>query len=103
MDSLDMKLNLQNFSYKNIKTIYIATTFTTIVVYILLLRSIYYFDDIWPFFEGSWPFLVLHGVLIIVGIVLAIKLKEGRVLLWLTAIANLIALCSIGFYFMVAI
>lgn len=37
-----MKISLQNFSHKNIKTIYIATTFTTIVVYILLLRSIYY-------------------------------------------------------------
>lgn len=37
------------------------------------------------------------------GIALAIKLREGRVLLWLTVIANLIALCSIGFYFIVAI
>ena len=99
----DMKTDLRNFSYKNIKNIYIATTFMTIVVYILLLRSVYYFDDLWPFFEGSWPFLVLHGLLIVVGIALAIKMKEGRVFLWLTAIANLIALCSIGFYFIVAI
>lgn len=94
-----MKINLQDVSFKNIKNIIIVATFATIIVHTLLLNSIFYIYDVFAFFKGSWPFLIVHVILAVVCIVLMIKAKEGRIFLGLTFLANLLAFCWIGFFF----
>ena len=69
------------------------------MLYIVLVNTTPTLDELWFFFRDSWPFLVLHIVLLVASVTLAMKVKERRISLWLVSVTNLIEICIVGFFF----